>query len=104
MCIGSWSFFVIYQALIGYDKYASFQPLCSFSDKDYPIWYWHICSGVFGAWIIIGFAVLIKISQISEMDDKVPHIVAFNIVSMGALASGMALTLDWGGICMDTLG
>lgn len=103
-CVGAWSFFLIFQVLIGYDKYKSVQPLCPYSDFEYPRWYWYICYGVLGAFIIIWFVVLSKISQIENLEDKVPHLVAFNIVSMGTLATILALVLNWGGVCIDVLG
>ena len=87
-----------------YDRYASIHPLCPHSSLQYPIWYWHTCYGVLGAFIILWFVILSKISQITELVDKVPHILAFNIVSMGTLATILALVLDWGGLCIDVLG
>ena len=42
--------------------------------------------------------------QIEDVADKVPHLVAFNIVSMGTLATFLSLILNWGGLCIDVLG
>ena len=103
-CIGAWTFFLICQAAIGLDKCISENPLCPYSDKDYPLWYWYICYGVLGAFAIIWLAVLSKISQIQQLEDKVPHLIAFNIISMGTLATILALFLNWGGLCVDVLG
>ena len=103
VCILAWTFVFIFQALIGYDKYSSPQPLCPYSDANYPSWYWHISYGVLGAWVIIWFVILSKIFQINELEDKVPHLVAFNIVSIGTFSTALALFLNWGGICSDVL-
>ena len=89
---------------MGYDQYKSVKPLCPHSDVEYPRWYWYICYGVLGAFIIIWFVVLSKISQIEILEDKVPHLLAFNIVSMGTLATILALVWNWGGVCIDVLG
>ena len=94
----------MYQALIGYDRFKSADPLCAFDDHDYPLWYWHTCYAVLGAFVIIWLVVLSKISQIHQLEDKVPHLVAFNIVSMGTLATILALVWNWGGLCIDVLG
>lgn len=103
-CISAWAFFLIFEALIGYDKYTSTQPLCPYSDEDYPSWYWYTCYGVLGAWVIIWLILLIKIIQIKQLEDKIPHIVALNIVSIGTVATALALVLNWGGLCIDVLG
>ena len=89
---------------MGCNYYTSYQPLCRFTDLNYPKWYWYTSFGVLGAFVIVLLVVLSKISQIKELEDKVPHIVALNIVSMGSLATAMALFLNWGGLCIDVLG
>lgn len=89
---------------MGYDHYSSHQPLCPFSDHDYPTWYWYTSFGVLGAFVIIWLVSLSKISQIHDLEDKVPHMVAFHIVSMGTLATILSLFFNWGGLCIDILG
>ena len=54
--------------------------------------------------MIIWLVVLSKISQIDELEDKVPHMVAFHIVSMGTMATILSLLFNWGGLCIDVLG
>lgn len=104
VCTCAWSFFLIYQALIGYDKLASVKPICPYSDQDYPSWYWYTCYGVLGAFVIIWLVVLGKLSQIQALEEKVPHIVAFHVISMGTVATILALIFNWGGLCIDVLG
>ena len=89
---------------MGYNKYTNYQPLCPFTDLYYPRWYWYTSFGVLGAFVIVWLVVLSKISQIKELEDKIPHLVAFNIVSMGTLATVLAIFLNWGGLCIDMLG
>ena len=80
------------------------EPICPYSDQDYPSWYWYICYGVLGAFVIIWLVVMGKISQIKRLEEKVPHIVACNVVSMGTVATVLALCFNWGGLCIDVLG
>lgn len=94
----------MYEVLIGYDKISSEHPLCPFTDRYYPFWYWYICYGVLGAFIITLLLVISKISQIRELEDKVPHMVACNIILISTIASILAFVLNWGGVCIDVLG
>ena len=103
-CISAWTLFIIYQTLIGYDKFANPHSLCPHDDYSYPMWYWYSCFGVLGAFVFVWIALLTKISNIQSAQEKTPHLIAFNIVSMGTLATVFALVLDWGGICIDVLG
>ena len=79
-------------------------PLCPYNDFNYPYWYWYSNFGVFGAYILIWTALIIKIVQIESAVEKTPHLVAFNIVSIGMVATALAVILDWGGVCIDILG
>lgn len=88
---------------IGYDKFYSVNPLCHHSDQHYPIWYWYICHGVLGAFTITLLLVITKISQVDTIEDKVPHLVACNIIMISTIATVLSL-VDWGGVCIDVLG
>lgn len=104
MCGTAWGFFIVFEALIGYDKFANSHPLCPGNDLDYPTWYWYLNFGVLGAFIFVWISLIIKISQIKRAEEKTPHLVAINIVSMGTIATLLALLFDWGGVCIDVLG
>ena len=90
--------------MIGYDQYVNKNPLCPYNDFEYPYWYWYSNFGVLGAYILIWIALIIKIVQIESALEKTPHLVAFHIVSIGMVATALALFLDWGGVCIDRLG
>lgn len=103
-CTISWGLFLLYEAIIGYDKFAHEDPLCPLSDENFPVWYWYSNFAVFGAFVFVWLTLFIKVNQIHSAKEKIPHLVAFNIVSMGTLATGLALFFDWGGLCIDVLG
>jgi len=45
-----------------------------------------------------------KIINTTRGDERVPYLIAINIVSMGTLATVIALVFNWGGVCIDELG
>jgi hypothetical protein len=53
---------------------------------------------------VIWAALLSKILQSKVGPERVPYFTAFNIVSMGTIATMLAVIFDWGGICIDSLG
>ena len=104
-CAAAWTIFIVYEVAIGYDKFNSVNPLCPHSDWYYPIWYWYICYGVLGAFTIITLLLVItKISHIDAIEDRVPHLVACNIILISTIATVLTLVLNWGGVCIDVLG
>ena len=82
---------------MGYNYYTSKHLICRFTDLDYPIQvvlvhlFWStgsLCDSFVGYFS--------KISQIKELEEKVPLLVALNIVTLGFLATAMAQFLNWG--------
>jgi hypothetical protein len=61
-------------------------------------------NGVMGAFAMIWCALFMRILSITDASKRVPYIVAFNIVSMGTIATALALVWNWGGVCIDVLG
>ena len=103
-CATAWTIFIVLEVVIGYDKFTSEHPLCPYADRYYPDWYWYINYGVLGAFIITLLLVISKISQIQAIEDKVPHLVACNIILIATIASILAFIWNWGGVCIDVLG
>ena len=89
----------------GLDKiYASENALCPHSDANFPNWYWHVMYGVLGGFVLIWCALFMRLLSITESAKRVPYVVAFNIVTMGTIATVLALFWSWGGVCIDVLG
>lgn len=101
--IVAWSFFIIFQIAIGCDRYLSTQPLCPYTDKDYPDWYWYTCFSCLGGFILIWLVLAIKLFQLERGPHQVPLLVALSIVSMGTIATFLSLVFVWGGVCIDVL-
>ena len=79
------------------------KPLCAFSDSKYNSWYWYLNYSVLGAFAIIWGVLFAKILQSKPGNERVPSLTAFHIVSMGTIATLLAV-IGWGGTCIDVLG
>ena len=70
---------------------------------EFKNWYWYACSGVMTAYVLLWISQLAKIIFSKPGEFRVPHLMAFNIISMASIASFTSLIWDWGGLCVDTL-
>jgi len=95
---------MVFQIFIGLNKFLSSKPLCPHSDADYGLWYWITCYAVLGGFLFTWNSLFAKIITTPPGDERVPYLIALNIVSMGTLATLIALLFNWGGVCIDELG
>ena len=101
----AWIQFIAYEAFLGYDQYFSPQPLCPHTEEDFgrPAWYVAINYCCLGGFVMIWLALAIKISVMEASKARSVMIVALNIVSMGTIATVLAVIFEWGGVCVDML-
>ena len=79
-------------------------PLCPYSATSVELWYWYSYGAVLGGFLMVGSNLFVEILQLKIGNERIPYFTAFNIVSIGALATALSLFFDWGGICVDALG
>lgn len=103
-CILAWLVFLIYEALIGWDKMKNAKPLCPYSAKSYKLWFWYIYGAVLGGFLMVGSILLVEILKLNAGNERIPYFTALNIVSIGSLTTLLCIVFDWGGICVDALG
>jgi hypothetical protein len=102
--VGGWIIFLILELSVGFDRFFSKRPLCPHSDHYYPEWYWRTNFGCLGGFILILCVLFMKLFQLKPGSKRIPLLVAFNIVTMGTVATILALCFEWGGVCIDVLG
>lgn len=102
MCISAWSFFVIYEIAIEVNRYTARKPLCPYDDAHFSQWYWYTIVACFGGFLLIWTVLLWRINLTKSGNKSIPLYVALNIVSMGTIATGLAMK-GWGGFCIDIL-
>jgi hypothetical protein len=54
----AWFQFIAFEMGLTLDKHHSKNPLCPYSDRDYPIWFWYIVVACLGGFIMICLAQL----------------------------------------------
>ena len=102
-CIQAWLCFIFFEAYVYYDRKNSAKPLCPHSDKDFGAVYWYINYAVLGGFVITLMSMITKLLYSDPLFETVPILVAVNIVSMGVIATTLALVFEWGGVCIDQL-
>mmetsp|Transcript_30216 Transcript_30216/g.41566 ORF Transcript_30216/g.41566 Transcript_30216/m.41566 type:complete len:767 (-) Transcript_30216:185-2485(-) len=103
-CILAWVVFIFFEIIIEYDHMYSKSPLCNTSDRYYPRWYQSIYLIVLGGFMVTWLILLSRIVNSKPGFECVPFYTAINIVSMGAVATILAIFFNWGGVCVDVLG
>eukprot|EP01041_Mallomonas_annulata_P000687 gene687-1316_t len=103
-CLTAWIIFVVYEIGIGFDQLYSRHPICPYSDREYSPLYWLVNYVVLGAFLLTWIMLLMKIFQMKPGPTRVPLLTAFHIVSIGTIATILALVWNWGGVCIDALG
>ncbi len=88
----------------GLDKIYNENALCPHSDANFANWYWYTMYSVLGGFALIWSALCMRLLSVTDSSKRVPYIVAFNIVTMGTIATVLALFWNWGGVCIDVLG
>eukprot|EP01041_Mallomonas_annulata_P018180 gene18180-36985_t len=86
-CALTWIIFALYEVGIGYDYFFSGNPLCPFTDIKYDPWYWHTNFAVLGGFCLIWLMMLLKVTQMKIGVTRAPHLTAFNIVTIGTIAT-----------------
>ena len=69
----AWVQFIAFEAGLTLDKHHSKNPLCPYSDHDYPQWFWYCIIACLGGFIMIWLALFFKIVTISSDRRKGLH-------------------------------
>jgi len=104
IAVGSaWIFFIGFILFIGFDTIYSSNPLCPSYGYNFSSIFWHINYSVLGGFVLILMLIIMKILQFRSNGSLAPLYVALNIVTMGTIATFLALIPEWGGYCIDVL-
>jgi signal transduction histidine kinase len=100
----AWILFLSIHFYLWYDRVYNNSKFCPYTDENDDDMYWNTTFVVFGGFLMIWLALLMKFFFLNEKIEVVPILVALNIVTMGTLSTMYQLTLDKGSICVDVLG
>ena len=99
----AWAYFIVWQIAIALDREYSPAPLCPYSDQGYGQWYDRVMFFVLGGFVLIWLLLVVRIVQFESGRKRLPLVVALNIVSMGTIATFLAVVFEAGGTCIDVL-
>jgi len=104
LCAAAWINFIAFEIAIGCDKYINSRPLCPFEHSEFEESVDAINIFVFGGFFFVWLVLLQKVYTVRSGQKRVPLLTAFNIVSIGLIATFLVVAFDWGGVCIDVLG
>ena len=105
VCLSAWIFFISFQIFIGCDRFYSAKPLCPYSEKEFdpPAWYTATLYTCLGGFFMIWMALALKVYLTESSKARVLLFAGLQIVSMGTIATMLAVFWEWGGFCIDVL-
>ncbi len=103
VCSAAWILFIVYEGLIGYDRYYSKYPLCPHSDFT-DQWYLHASVSTFIGFVLTLLIVCMRIVKIDNDIERLPYLVILNIIVISTIGTMLSVFFNWGGMCLDSLG
>ena len=104
-CWLSWIIFASYEIFIHTDRHLSPNPLCPHIAEGYGYFYTFSHVSFTSGFAFTSIILIAKILRSrSEIERRVPNIIAFNIAFMSLVTAILDLSPEWGGICIDALG
>lgn len=100
----AWLHYLVVLIGMEWNHLTSTNPLCPYTDKGFPLWFWYSSQAVFGGYVFVLVMLLMKVLMTNSILDRVPYYPTINMVFMGGLATGLALFRNWGGTCVDVFG
>ena len=104
MCVLSWSIFMLYGILISTQSYLSSKPLCANIPSGYGAFYSFACAATLSGFLFTFLMLLVRTIQATPGKDRVPSMLALNVVSMGLLSTLSFVLFNFNGVCIDVLG
>ena len=100
----SWIIFLTYGVLISIQFYSVSEPLCGINPGAYGTFYSVASVSTLSGFVFTFMMLVIKIVQASPGKERIPSMLALNVISMGLLFTVLVVVFNWIGICIDVLG
>ena len=100
----SWIIFIAYLILISTQIYISSNPVCGNFSSDFGLFYSMASAAASSGFFFTFIMLLVKICQAKKGKERIPSILALNIIAMGLLFTILIVVFNWGGVCIDELG
>ncbi len=96
--------FIVYELVISLQLYLLEKPLCGIRATEYGFFYTFACAATVSGFFFTVIMLIVRVFEARPGVERIPSIIALNVVSIGLLFSIMFGVFNWNGICVDDLG
>ena len=90
--------------MISIQFYIFTKPVCGISPSSFGTFYSVASVATVSGFFFTSMMLLVKIIQASPGKERIPSILALNVIAMGLLFTVVVVVFNWDGICIDVLG
>ena len=103
-CCLSWTICFSYIILITTQSYVFPEPICNIVPFEYGHFYSFACAVAVSGFFFFLVQLSVRIFYAFPGNERVPSIIALNIIFMGFLFTLSFAAYNWNGVCIDVLG
>ena len=105
-CVCSWVVFLLYEMLMSIQSYTATNPLCAVTPNELgsSSFYTFACAAAVSGFFFTFLMLSLRISQMLPGKERVPSLLALDVVLKGLLSTLIYVTFHWNGVCIDVLG
>lgn len=104
VCLLSWAMCFLYVILITLQSYAFPQPICNIVPNGYGSFFPFACAAAVSGFFFTFMMLSVRIFQASPGNERVPSLIALNVISVGLLSTLTFVAFNFNGVCIDAFG
>lgn len=103
LCL-SWGVCFFYVILISIQPYVFQHPICTIVPHEYGSYYSFACAAAVSGFFFTFMMLTVRIFHANPGCERIPSIIAWNIILVGLLSTLSFVAFNWNGLCIDALG
>ena len=104
MCSLSWAICFLFVILITTQSYVFSDPVCTIVPNEYGSFYSFACAIALSGFFFTFMMLSVRIFQASPGNERIPSMIAWNIILVGFLSTLSFVVFNFNGVCVDVLG
>lgn len=100
----AWIQWLTLQIGMEWNHISSARAICPYDDYQYPTWYWYSLFLMLGGFLILQLVLIIKILMSRPGIERQTYFPTLNVIVLATLSLLLAVTSNWGGLCVDSIG
>lgn len=104
-CTFSWTMFVLYQTIMGFNKEISYEPICPYDAPHNDIYMYGMCF-ILGGFIMTLSSIILRFLTITTDDynKRFLYWISFHIICISTISTSITIFYNLGGTCIDVFG